>query len=158
VRIEHCRLAAPRSYGIYIKSRIGRAGIIEDISGEDLDIQEGSFLRVNLVGAGNSNTADDPVEGPAGYPEGRDFRFSNIRLNGSTVADVSQISPEKPLEGLTLENITGACTKGITMQHVNKATLRDIRLTGLTGPLLSTNSVNGKGLEEAVPYTAPARR
>jgi len=42
VRIEHCQLNS-RSYGVYVKSRIGRAGVIENISGDDLDIQSGGF-------------------------------------------------------------------------------------------------------------------
>jgi polygalacturonase len=158
VRIEHCKLAAPRSYAIYVKSRTGRAGIIEGISGADLDITEGSFLRINLIGAGNTNTADDPVEGLRGYPEGKNFRFSNIRLNGGTVADLSQISAEKPLEGLTIENISGTCAKGISMQYVKQALLRKLQVTGFSGPLLSTNAVSGKGLGGAVPYTPPPKR
>jgi polygalacturonase len=157
VRIEHCKLAAPRSYAIYVKSRIGRAGITENISGDDLEIAQGGFLRVNLVSAGNTNTADDPVEGLLGYPEGRNFAFANIRVNGGTLADVSHISADKPLEGLTLENITGVCAKGITMQHVNHALLRNIHVTGFSGALLSTNAVTGTGLEGAAPYNAPER-
>jgi polygalacturonase len=158
VKVEHCILAAPRSYAIYIKSRIGRAGVIEGISGEDLEVQEGSFLRINLVGAGNTNTTDDPVEGLLGYPEGRNFKFSNVRVQGGTLADVSQIAAEKPLEGLTLENITGICAKGITLQHVTNAILRNIQVTGAGGSLLSTNDVYGTGLDVAIPYTPPPRR
>jgi polygalacturonase len=157
IRIERCKLAAPRSYAIYIKSRIGRAGVIEDISGDDLDIQEGNFLRVNLVGAGNVNTADDPVEGLLGYPEGRNFKFSNIRVKGGTLAEATQISAEKPLDGLVLENISGVCAKGISLQHVTNAVLRDIKMTGFTGLQISTNAVNGSGFEGAVPYNPPRR-
>jgi hypothetical protein len=158
VKIDHCKLAAPRSYAVYIKSRIGRAGVIENISGEDLEISDGSFLRINLVGAGNTNTADDPVEGSLGYPQGKQFAFRNIRLSGGTIAEVVQISPDKPLDGLTLENINGTCAKGISLQHVNKAALRGIRVAGLTGPLLATNAVSGTGFDDAVPYVPPQKR
>ncbi len=158
VRIEHCKLAAPRSYAIYIKTRIGRAGTIENISGNDLDIAAGNFLRINLTSAGNSNTADDPVEGLLGYPEGRNFAFANIHVSGGTLADISQVSAEKPLEGIKLENITGVCAKGISMQHINHAILRNINVTGFSGPLVSTNAVTGTGLDGAAPYTAPPRR
>ena len=158
VRMEHCKLSAPRSSAIYIKSRIGRAGVNENIVGEDLDVSNGSFLRVNLMSAGNTNTADDPVAGPAGIPEGRNFKFSNIRVAGGTLADVTQISAEKPLQGLVLENISGTCTKGISLQHVNNAVLSGIHVTGLTGPLLATNDVTGSGLESAEKYTPPPPR
>jgi polygalacturonase len=155
VRVEHCQLSAPRAYAIYIKTRIGRAGVDENIAGEDLDILAGGFLRVNLTGAGNSNTADDPVPGPAGIPEGRDFKFANIRMTGGTIADVTQISAGKPLQGLVLENISGACAKGISLQHVNNAVVRGIQVTGFAGPLLATNEVTGSGLESAVKYGTP---
>jgi hypothetical protein len=156
--MEHCKLSAPRSCAIYIKSRIGRAGVNENIVGEDLDVSDGGFLRVNLMSAGNTNTADDPVAGPAGIPEGRNFKFSNIRVAGGTLADVTQMSAEKPLQGLVLENISGTCTKGISLQHVNNAVLSGIHVTGLTGPLLATNDVTGTGLESAEKYTPPPPR
>ncbi len=158
VRIEHCKLAAPRSYAVYIKTRIGRAGVIENIFGDDLEVSEGNFLRVNLISSGNTNTADDPVEGLLGYPEGRNFSFTNIRVNGGTLVEATQISEEKPLAGFTLENVTGVCAKGISLQHVNQAVLRNINVTGFTGPLLATNAVTGAGLAGAVPYVAPVRR
>jgi polygalacturonase len=158
VRIERCRLAAPRSYAVYIKTRIGRAGVIENISGRDLDILAGNFLRINLVSAGNTNTADDPVPGTLGYPQGRDFSLSNIRVHGGTLADVTQVSEQKPIDGLTLEMISGSCAKGISLQHVHHALLRNIDVTGFAGPLISTNAVTGSGLEGAAPYTAPPRR
>jgi polygalacturonase len=148
VRVEHCKLSAPRSYAIYIKSRIGRAGVNENIVGEDLDLLAGGFLRVNLVSAGNKNTADDPVEGPLGIPEGRNFKFSNIRVTGATLADVTQLSPEKPLDGLVLEHITGTCTRGISLQNITNAVLRDIKVTGYSGPFLTQTNVQGIGLEE----------
>jgi hypothetical protein len=98
------------------------------------------------------------VEGLLGYPEARNFSFANIRLVGGTLADISQVSSEKPLNGLTLENITGTCAKGITMQHVNQAFLQHMNVTGFAGALLATNAFTGIGLEGAAPYTPPPRR
>src|SRR5262249_38126439 len=83
VRIEHCRMTS-RTFGIYIKTRIGRGGAIENISGSDLDILGGGFLKVNLTSAGNLNTADDPVEGRAGIPLGRNFCFTDVRVTNAT--------------------------------------------------------------------------
>jgi polygalacturonase len=147
VHIEHCQMTS-RSYGVYIKSRIGRAGVIENISGEDIDILAGGFLRINLIGSGNLNTADDPVPGLMGYPLGRNFEFSNIRMGGTTLADVSQISAEKPLVGLVLEHITGTCTKGISLANIDDAALRDIKVAGYSGAFLTQTNVRGLGLEE----------
>ena len=147
VRIEHCKLTS-NTYGVYVKTRIGRAGIIENISGDDLDVLAGGFLRVNLISSGNKNTADDPVEGLAGYPVGRNFSFSNVRVAATTLADVSQISGEKPLKKLILENITGTCTKGINLANITNAVLHNIHVTGYEGPFLTQTNVQGVGLEE----------
>lgn len=141
VRIEHCQMTS-RTFGVYVKTRIGRAGVIENISGDDLDILAGGFLRVNLISSGNSNTADDPVEGLAGYPSGKNFRFSNIRVACSTLADVSKIAAEKPLQGLVLENITGTCTDDISLANIIRAELRDIHVTGCRGVFLTQTNVN----------------
>jgi polygalacturonase len=144
VRIEHCKLNS-RTFGVYVKTRIGRAGVIENIFGDDLDVLAGGFLRVNLISSGNKNTSDDPVEGLPGYPVGRNFRFTNIRVACTTLADASQISAEKPLEGFVLKHITGTCTKGISLQNVKKAVLRDIKVTGYSGPFLTQTNVQGTG-------------
>ncbi|TAL06626.1 MAG: glycoside hydrolase family 28 protein, partial [Verrucomicrobia bacterium] len=143
IRIARCRMTS-RTFGVYIKSRIGRAGVIENISGNDLQILGGGFLRINLIGAGNLNTADDPVEGLAGYPLGRNFRFTNVCVtNCSKLVDAKDISPQRPLEGLTLAHIAGQCTDGITLANVTGAELRNIRVTGFTGALLTQTNVTG---------------
>ncbi len=146
VRIEHCKLTS-KTYGVYVKTRIGRAGIIENISGDDLDVLAGGFLRINLISSGNKNTADEPVEGLAGYPVGRNFSFSDVRVACTTLADVSQIAREKPLENLVLENITGTCTKGINLANITNAVLHDIHVTGYEGPFLTQTNVQGVGWE-----------
>jgi hypothetical protein len=67
----------------------------------------------------------------------------------------NEISAKKPLDGLTLSNITGTCGKGILLANVNHAELKNINVTGFTGPLLSTYATTGKGLAGAVPLEAP---
>ncbi len=42
VRIEHCKLTS-RTFSVYVKTRIGRGGVIENISGDDLDVLGGGF-------------------------------------------------------------------------------------------------------------------
>jgi polygalacturonase len=158
VRIEHCTMTA-NSQAIYLKTRIGRAGITEDIVGDDLDILAGGFLRINLTTGGNTNTADDPVEGLIGYPSARNLAFSHIRLNNaSVIADCTLVAPEKPIENLTLADFTGTAIRGISMLHVKNAVLKNLNITGVTAPMLATDDVTGTGLDGAVKYTAPAAR
>jgi polygalacturonase len=155
IRIEHCKMTA-RTHAIYIKTRIGRAGVNENITGDDLDVLGGGFLRINLTQGGNTNTADDPVEGLVGYPSAKNIAFSNVRLNNATVVvEATQVAPEKPVEGLTLSNISGTASKGITLVHVRDADLKDIRVTVANGPLLAINDTTGTGLENAEKYVAP---
>ncbi|HWA09066.1 MAG TPA: glycosyl hydrolase family 28-related protein [Opitutaceae bacterium] len=155
IRIEHCKFTA-NSDAIYLKTRIGRAGVNEDISADDIDILGGGFLRINLTRGGNTNTADDPVEGLIGYPSAKNLRFSNIRLNkAAAIATVTEVAPEKPVEGLTLTNISGTAAKGISLLHVRGAVLSGITVEGLGGPLLATEDVTGTGLQGAVPLPPP---
>ena len=157
IRIEHCKMKA-RTDAFYIKPRMGRAGANEGISGEDLDVSGGGFLRINLISAGNTNTADDPVEGLVGYPSAKDIRFSNVRLtDAKTIAAVTQVAAEKPVEGLVLENISGTAGKGITLRHVKGAVLKDIAVTVGSGAVLAVDDVAGEGLEGAEKYVEPAR-
>ncbi len=155
VRIEHSKLKA-NTHTIYIKTRIGRAGVDENISGDDLEVLGGDFLRINLVKGGNNSTADDPVEGLAGYPTGRNFRFSNIRLSGAKAVLVgTEVSAVRPLDGLTLTNVTGNCSAGLTLANMNNVVLKSIAVTGFSGPLLSAVNVTGTGLEGAQAIPAP---
>jgi len=147
VRIEDCSFNS-RTHAIYIKTRIGRAGVTEGITGHSLDVLGGGFLRINLIRGGNTNTADDPVDGLVGYPTARDLRFSNVRLHDATVlVEATQIAPEKPVEGLSLRNVRGTCRKGISLANVNDVGLHDIQITGYEGAMLSYTNVTGPGLE-----------
>lgn len=155
IRIEHCTFTS-RTQAIYIKTRIGRAGFNDNITGDDLEVLGGTFLGINLITGGNTNTADDPVEGLIGYPTATRLAFSNVRLrNANAIVEAVQVSPEKPIEGLTLTNVTGTAAKGISIQHARGVVLRGIAVTGFTTPLLATSDVTGTGLEGAVKYEPP---
>ena len=169
VRIEHCTMKS-FTHTIYIKTRIGRSGMNENISGDDLDILGGDFLRINLVKGGNNSTADDPVEGLAGYPEARNFSFSNIRMAAGAKALVvgTEVSALKPLHGLTITNVTGSHT-GITLANMTDVVIKNV-VAGVApatppaptaagqpapGPVFGIVNVTGTGLEGAVAIPAP---
>jgi polygalacturonase len=159
VRVEHCRFTHSGSWSVYIKTRIGRAGTIENIAVDDVDVENtrSGFLRVGMTGSGNASTPDDTVEGDVGIPQGRNFQFSNIRLHDiPALANVTETSPVKPIDGLSITNVTGTCRKGIAMANVNNAVLGNINVSGFSGALLATLNVNGTGLDGAVPYVKSA--
>lgn len=168
VRIENCRMKA-YTHTIYIKTRIGRAGVTENITGENLEILGGDFLRINLVKGGNTSTADDPVEGLVGYPEGRNFRFANIKMNGGKALVVgTEVSALKPMHGLVLENVTGT-HHGIQLANMTGVVLKNV-VPGVPpaapatataagqpapGPVFGIVNVTGTGLEGAIAIPAP---
>jgi len=41
------------------------------------------------------------------------------------------------------------------MSNIRKAEIRNVKVTGLTGPLISLHYVNGNGLEGATPIEGP---
>lgn len=156
VRIEHCKFTQARTFAIYIKSRVGRGAFIEDIVADDLDVSgtTGGFLRLNLLSSGIQDQY--PVPGDEGIPTAANFRFSNIRVTDCPVlVDGIAIHPNKPLNGLSLINVTGTCAKGISLVNIKDAELRGVNVTGFTGPLLSIHNVTGRGLDGASTIEGP---
>jgi polygalacturonase len=156
IRIEHCKITHAQTFAIYIKSRIGRGAFIEDITVRDLDVSGtvGGFLRCNVLSSGLQDEA--PVTGNKGIPIVWNFTFSDIRLHDCPqVADVTGVHSRKPLQGFVLTNVTGNCSKGISLANIRNAELRDIHVTGLTGPLLSVFNVTGTGIEGAAALAPP---
>jgi polygalacturonase len=148
VRIEHCRFTRANSYAVYIKSRPGRGAFIENISASDLDVATapGGFLRVNLLNSGIQDP--EPVPGDEGIPAAKNFRFKDVKVNCGTLVDAVSISSAKPVNGFSLVNISGTCTKGISLGNIVGAELQNIRVTGYTGALVTTTNVQGTGLVE----------
>ncbi len=156
VRIEHCKFVHARSHAIFIKSRIGRGAFVEDISGTDLDVSGmgQGFLQINNVGVGKSD-AEVSVLGEAGIPLFRNFRFSDVRVKDvPSLVDATKIDSRKPLDGLTLTNITGTCAKGIELINAKNVHLSGIKVTGFAGPMVATANVTGTGLAGAAKLDA----
>ena len=167
VHVEHCKCLGAHTFAIYIKSRPGRGAFIEDIYVSDLDVSNATqgFLRINILNSGLQDP--NPVPGDVGIPTVSNFVFNNIRVQDVPIlVQANEISAKKPLNGLVLSNITGTCSKGILLANVNHAELKNINVTGFTGPLLSTYATTGKGLagasaldapKEAAPIEAPVK-
>lgn len=156
VRIEHCKFTKALTHAIYIKSRPGRGAFIEDIVCDDLDVSgtTGGFLRFNILGSGIQD--QEPVPGDEGIPTIRNFSFSNIRVTDVPVlVDGTAIHPNKPLEGFTLINVSGTCKKGISLANIKKSKIRNINVSGYTGPLISIHNVTGTGLDGAATIDPP---
>lgn len=156
VQVEHCKCTGARTYAIYIKSRVGRGAFIEDISMDDLDVSgaKQGFLRLNFLNSGRQD--EYPVPGDEGIPTIQNFRFSNIRVTDCpTLVQGTEIHPDKPLEGFSLTNVTGTCGKGIFLANVKKAEIKNVNVTGFSGPLISLHNVTGSGITGAATIDGP---
>ena len=71
------------------------------------------------------------------------------------LVDGSSVHPNKPLDGLVLENISGTCKKGISLANAKNVVVKNVTVTGFEGPLLSIANVTGKGLEGATKVDPP---
>ncbi len=151
VHIQNCKCTGTRTDAIYIKSRPGRGAFIEDIFVDGFDVAGAGhgFLRLNTLNSGKQD--EFPVPGDEGIPAVRNFQFTNIHLDGApTLVAGTEIHPRKPLVGLVLSNVTGTCSSGIALANVKSAQIRNIKVTGFSGPLLSIANVTGTGLAGAV--------
>lgn len=147
VHIDHCKCVGARTYGVYIKTQVGRGAFIEDVFVDDMDVSgcRQGFLRINTLNSGKHD--EFQVPGEAGVPTVRNFRFTNIRVHDEAVlVQATEIDASKPLAGLTLENVTGTCGKGIYLANVRGAVIRNMKVTGYSGPLLNVHNVTGTGL------------
>jgi polygalacturonase len=156
VWIKDCKFTEAKTYAFYIKSRRGRGAFIENIYADGLDVSNCTqgFLRLNMASSGLQD--QDPVSGDEGIPTARNWRFSSVVVRDvPKLVQATELDPQKPLDGLWLENFSGTCTEGIFLANVRHAVLKDIRVTGYSGALLNTYNVTGTGLAGAKPLEAP---
>jgi polygalacturonase len=152
IRIERCKFIGAQTFAVYLKTRVGRGAFIEDITASDLDVSNvtGGFLRINALSSGLQDEA--PVAGDQGIPVLRNVSISHVRVVDCPVlVDATAIHPARPLDGFTLTDVTGTCRKGIALANMRNVTVRDVKVTGVDGPMLALNNVTGKGLDGASP-------
>jgi polygalacturonase len=155
IHVADCVLSGHQN-SIFIKSRDGRAGFIDDINGENLTVYNSpTFVCFNLAATGIQAT--DPVPGDvAQWTRATNIRFSNVEL--INVTDAVLVRPLKgldgipaavPTDGFSLTNIHGTATHGFTLTNMANVTISNLTLTGYTPPLFTLKNVQGTGLEEA---------
>lgn len=156
VVIEHCKVTSVNKFAIYIKSRVGRGAFIENIivrNFEAANMRQG-FLKISQTSAGNQDA--DPVAGLVGIPLFRNIRVQRIRVdNAPVLLEAIEISEQKPLDGFTFEDVSGSCTKAMMLANVRNASLKNITVSGFSGPLLRASNVTGRSMPKAEPMPPP---
>lgn len=147
VKIQRCVISG-RQNAIFIKSRDGRGGYMENISGENLTVlRSPTFIGIDLIKKGIQAT--DPVPGDVEkWPRVQNISFKSIHVQdvADLVAGIN-VPAARPVDGFTLADISGTCTHGISLANMTNVNLSKIRVTGFSGPLISTENVKGAGLD-----------
>ena len=157
VRVKNCTFTRG-SNGVFIKSRIGRGGFIENVEFIDI-VSDGPrrFVQFDQVKRGKQD--EEPVRGMEGVPLFRNIRFENVKSSSGVFAEATLTTPVKPIENLSFINITGTCRRGVSLANVRGVELKEIKLTGSDRPIVRIENVTGTGLEGAEqlpPSTRPA--
>ena len=149
VKIQNCVISGKQN-AIFIKSRDGRGGFMENISGENLTVLKSpTFIGIDLVKKGIQAT--DPVPGDVEkWPRVQNLSFKSVRVQGvADLVDGKNVPPARPIDGFTLTDIAGTCTHAITLANMTNVNLSKIRVTGFDGALVTVQNVQGKGLDAA---------
>jgi len=148
VKIQNCIISG-RQNAILIKSREGRGGFIEDISCENLIVLKSpTFVAIDLLKKGIQ--ASDPVVGDVEkWSYVKDLSFKNISVQDvATLVRATDIPEGRPVDGLTLSDISGTCAHGISLANMTNVVISGVHLTGFEGALLKIENVQGTGLPE----------
>ena len=151
VSIRNCNFNGAKTSAIYVKSRVGRGAFIENITAENIKVKnmERAFLRLNLTESGIRDPY--PVPEIDGITTTRNFTFKNIEVeNVPVLVEGVNVHPQKPMQRLTLENISGTCNKGIFLANIKNLRISNIEVSGYEGQLISINNVTGTGIEHAI--------
>lgn len=146
IKIQNCIISG-RQNAIFIKSRDGRGGYMENISGENITVLKSpTFIGIDLLKKGIQ--ASDPVPGDVQkWARVQNISFKNVRVQD--VAELvagTNVPEERPVDGFVLSNITGTCSRAISLANMTNVKLSQIQVTGFDGPLVNTRNVKGAGL------------
>jgi polygalacturonase len=144
VHIEHCVCKQGRS-AIYLKTCPGRAGYVENVTADDLEVGPEELLEINTGYKSNPDTQGVP--GPAGLSKFQNITISNARVAGKQMVKIVG-TPDNPADGITLSNITGTCTDAWIIQNATNVTLKDIHVTGFKKDFLALENATGTGLDQ----------
>jgi len=149
VEVENCLLSG-RQNGIFLKSRDGRGGYIENLTGKNLTVRNSpTFLDISLLHLGIQST--DPVSGdPDKWTSLSHIRFDHIRVDNVThLVLANDIPPERPINDFSLTDVQGTCDHALTLANMTNVVLADIHVTEYQGSFITKVNVQGKGLADS---------
>jgi polygalacturonase len=146
IRCENCTFPHG-SNSIFIKSRTDRGGFMEDIDCRNLTVTGAkSLLRLDVLTKGIADS--DPVQGNDGIARVGKIRIDAVKVDTDFLVDAKNTSPDKPVQGFSISNVTGACKRAIVLNHIKDAQLSNIGVSGFDGPFLITDDVTGPAIDQ----------
>lgn len=147
VRIENCSFVRAVN-AIFIKSRTGRGGFIENITADGMDVSGDvqHLIEIDLVTKGIAAT--ETVEGIEGFPRVGHISLNNVKTKAGILLLATSIAADKPVDVFTLSNVTGTAKSGINVANIKNLVLKNIDVTGYEGDFIKTNNVTGPNLEK----------
>ena len=149
VTISNCVFDGVKE-ALYIKTCPGRAGYVRDIHANHLGVH---VPLLTILTTYHSNPDSQGVPGDQGLTTLGGISVSDVQADATSLVRI-EATPERPVDGLTLENITGTCEQGFILRNVKNAVLKEINLNGLHSAPYFTENVQGTGLDGAVPFVA----
>jgi len=145
VYIAHCVFQKGRA-ALYLKSRPGRAGYINSVTAEDLEVGPEPLLEIDI---NYQYTPDNQgIPSAAGLTKFQNIVITDARIHGQSAVKVVA-TKENPADAIVLSNITGTCEQPWIFQNANHVVLANIHITGLKGDFLALQNTTGTGLDQA---------
>jgi polygalacturonase len=148
VKMSRCYVEGTNE-AIIFKTVAGRGGYVKNLSVDHLQISGIPLLKIQTTY--HSNPDSQGVPGVAGITEIDNISVSDVTGTSKDIVLVEG-DPQKPINGLSLTNIHCSSKNGMVITNAKGVALKNIQIDGVSGPVLSTQNVDGTGLDGAVPY------
>jgi polygalacturonase len=144
IHIRHCTFMRGRA-ALYLKTRPGRAGYVQDVTAEDIEVGPEALLEIETDYRANPDSQGVP--GPQGLTKFQNITVSNARIHGKSAVRIIATA-ENPAENITLSDISGTCIEPWVFKNATGVTLKQIHVTGFAKDFLSLESTTGAGLDQ----------
>ena len=154
VRVENCTFLGT-DIGLRFKSTRGRGGVVENIFIHNVNMTDipGDAINFNLYyggkspldeAAGNTETNFPPVTEET--PAFKDIHIENLVCRGAKNAIVLQGLPERPLQNITLKNVSITSQQGVSVTDAENISFENVRVENKSGDAMKTFRVKNSQL------------
>ena len=139
--------------GIRLKSNASRGGVVEKIWYQNIKMKN---IRAEAIRINSQYGAYLADKGGKAYPVFRDISIRDVTCNGARVAVSMEGTRHKPLENISLENVSIKATAGMRFKWVKGLKLKNVKSAPSKGkPFSFENCTNV--VKEAEGFHVPPR-